>query len=225
MAQQTHLSLKRINVDKTNARIVVITAVAAFLVMFFLVASWSLFGQLTYQNRVISAKKKAVAQLRTNVGSKDSLVTSYKAFVETPQNLIGGTSAGTGPQDGSNAKLVLDALPSKYDFPALTTSVEKLLTENKGKIQTITGVDDEVAQGASVSEGSPKPVEMPFEVTVEGNYANLQQVINAMQLSIRPIKITSLNISGDQQDLTLRVIAKSYYQPEKTLTIKQETVK
>src|SRR6476660_5995690 len=114
---QGQISLKRIGVDKANSRTVGVPAVAGFFTVFFLVASVTLVQQLMYQNKVIGVKKKAVAQLQQNIKASTSLVNSYQAFVSAPQNLIGGNPDGTGAQDGSNAKLVLDALPSKYDFP------------------------------------------------------------------------------------------------------------
>ncbi len=222
---QGNISLKRIGVDKTNARILGITAASAFLVVFFLVASYSLFNQLTYQNRVIAAKRKAVTQLKANLKARDSLVKSYDAFVSTPQNLIGGQQDGNGPQDGSNAKLVLDSLPSKYDFPALTTSLERVALDNKVKIQSISGTDDEVTQTTNQSSGNPQPIEMPFEFSVNGDYAGVQNVISALERSIRPIQVQTIKLTGDQQALTLAVSAKTFYQPEKSLTIQSKVVK
>jgi hypothetical protein len=219
------LSLKRIGIDKTNSRIVGTAAVAAFLVMFFLVASVALFNQLMYQNRVIGVKKKAVTQLKQNITASESLMNSYKAFVSTPQNLIGGNPGGTGPQDGNNAKLVLDALPSRYDFPALTTSIEKLLIDQKVKIQSIAGSDDTVNQTANDASGSPEPIEMPFELTVSGDFQGIQRVITALERSIRPVQIQTLDVTGDQQDLTMKITAKTFYQPEKTLNIQMKAVK
>jgi hypothetical protein len=222
---QGQISLKRIGINKTNSRIVAVTSGAAFLVVFFLVASVALFQQMMYQNRVIAVKKKAVNQLERNIKASETLMSSYEAFVNTPQNLLGGNPNGTGTLDGSNAKIVLDALPSKYDFPALTTSVEKVLIDQKVKIQSISGNDDTVNQAVTDATGSPKPVEMPFEATVGGDFQGVQSVISAFERSIRPIQIQTMEVSGDQQDLTLKIIAKTYYQPEKTLNIKQEVVK
>lgn len=219
------ISLKRVGIDKTNSRIVAVTAGAAFLVVFFLVASVALFQQMMYQNRVIAVKKKAVSQLEENIKASQTLMESYQAFVSAPQNLIGGDPNASGTQDGSNAKLVLDALPSKYDFPALTTSIEKVLIDQKVKIQSINGTDDTVNQATADATGSPQPVEMPFEVTVGGDFAGIQSVISAFERSIRPIQIQTLEVTGEQQDLTLKITAKTFYQPAKTLNIQQKVVK
>lgn len=223
--KQGQVSLKRLGVDKTNSRIVAITAGSAFLVVFFVVASQSLFTQLTYQNRVIGVKKKAVTQLEANIKARDSLVESYKAFVGTPQNLLGGVPEGNGPKDGTNAQIVLDALPSKYDFPGLTSSLEKLLVAQKVKIENIGGTDEEVVQTEQQAGGTGSPVEIPFELTVMGNYESIQGVINTLGLSIRPVQILTTQVTGDQEELTLTLTAKTFYQPDKALNIKTKVVK
>ena len=227
MAQNSNrqLSMKRIGVDKTNARIVAVTAGAAFLVVFFLVAAFSLYGTLTYQNRIIKVKKQAVTQLKKNLVARDSLVASYKTFANQPQNFIGGSSDGSGASDGTNAKLVLDALPSKYDFPAVATSLEKLASDQRVSIQSITGTDDAVAQENQSTTANPLPVEIPFEMKVTGDYVSVQRLITAMEHSIRPIQVQNMQITGDQNELTLAIIAKTYYQPEKMLNINMKVVK
>src|SRR6478672_9562147 len=96
-------STKRSLITKANSTMVITTGVAAFLVVFCLVASKTLLSQANYQNKVIDKKKDAVTQLKANISARDSLVSSYKSFVNTPQNVLGGNPDGTGEQDGDNA--------------------------------------------------------------------------------------------------------------------------
>jgi hypothetical protein len=216
--------MKHMGVSKTNSRIVAVTAGAAFLVVFFAVASVSLYGTLTYQNRIIKAKKEATTQLKANLTARDSLVESYKSFTNSPTNIIGGSADGVGAKDGANAKLVLDALPGKYDFPAVTASLEKLAIEQQVTIESITGTDDEVAQTAQQS-GTPAPVEIPFELKVSGDYLAVQRLVTAMERSIRPVQVQKLQVTGDQKAINLVVTAKTYYQPEKALNIGTKVIK
>jgi len=213
-------------IDKTNARIVVYVSVAAFILVFSLVATKTLISQAGYQNKVIKVKRTAVAQLRADIAATSQLKTAYDAFNSTPQNVLGGNPTGIGEQDGNNAKIVLDALPSSYDFPGLTTSLDTLLNSQKVKINSITGTDDEVAQSANQSSSSPQPVAIPFTTLIEGNYTDVQNVVNTYEKSIRPIQVQTIDISGSQKDkLTLTVTAQTFYQPAKSLKIKQEVVK
>ncbi len=215
---------KRSLITQANSTMVVSTGVAAFLVIFCLVASKTLLSQASYQNRIITAKKTAVAQLKTNISAKDSLVSSYSAFVGTSQNVLGGDPTGTGGQDGDNAKLVLDALPSKYDFPALASSLEKMITAQNLQILSITGTDDEAQQTTDPS-GSPQPVVMPFQVQVSGSYDQIQGLVKLFGSSIRPFQVQTMELSGNQSSMTATITAQTYYQPEKTFKVSSEVIK
>ena len=217
-------SSKRVLIDKANTAVVVVVSVAAFLAVFSLVATKTLISQATYQNRVISGKRDAVNQLKADISAIQQLNKSYNAFNSTTQNAIGGNPNGTGQQDGTNSKIVLDALPSTYDFPALTTSLESLLSIQNVKINTISGTDDEVAQSSNQSSASPSPIAIPFQLSVTSNYDSIKNVVSTFERSIRPIQLTTLDLSGDQKNLNLSVNAETYYQPAKALTINTKVV-
>ena len=217
-------SAKRIQVTKAQATVIATIAGAVFITVFSLVSAKSLWTQRAYQAKVIDKKEKARVQLENNLNAVDGLVASYKNFTSNPTNLLGGNPSGTGEKDGDNARLILDALPSKYDFPALTTSLEKLLVDRKFKIDGITGTDDELAQ-AKAASGDSKPVDMPFQISVTGSDTSVQDLLTVFEKSIRPFQATKLSLKGGTTDLKLVLDAKTYYQPEKTVNIKLENVK
>lgn len=217
-------STKRTLITKANSTMVISTAVAAFVVVFCLVASKTLLSQANYQNKVIGVKKDAVSQLKDNIAARDSLVSSYKAFVDTPQNILGGNPTGTGEQDGDNAKLILDSLPSKYDFPALVASLEKMANSQGLQIVSITGTDQEAEQQGS-AEGAPQAVPMPFELQVSGSYEAVQGLVKMFGNSIRPFQIQTIELSGGQTNMTATINAQSFYQPEKTFKVQTEVLK
>ena len=217
-------SSKRVLIDKANTAVVIVVSVAAFLAVFSLVATKTLINQAAYQNRVISGKRVAVNQLKSDLSAVQQLKKSYDAFNSTTQNAIGGNPNGTGQQDGNNSKIVLDALPSAYDFPALTTSLESLLSTQNVKINTISGTDDEVAQSTNQSSATPSPIAIPFQLSVTSNYDSIKNVVSTFERSIRPIQLTTLDLSGDQKNLNLSINAETYYQPAKALTINTKVV-
>jgi hypothetical protein len=219
------VSSKRALIDKNNTTIVAVTSVAVFVVVFAMVAAKTLASQATYQNHVISAKRAAVKQLKEDITAGNQLKTSYQAFVGTSQNVLGGSPHGSGAQDGDNAKIMLDALPSNYDFPALATTLETLLTNANVQITSIIGTDDELAQNSNQTSPSPEPVAMPFEVTVTGDYTAIQNLVSLFDRSVRPFQIQTLTISGDQSKLTLHITAQTFYQPAKSLKIGTTVVK
>ncbi len=218
-------SPKRQLIDKSNQKVVIMTSLAAFVVVFCLVASKSLFSQMMYQNNIVKAKKQTLTQLKSDYQAAQNLESSYQQFVGTAQNVIGGNPSGTGGNDGDNGKIVLDALPGQYDFPALATSLNKILTGQGVKIQSIAGTDDEVAQSQQKETATPEPVPMPFQVSTSGNYQSIVNTVRTFELSIRPMQVQSLTLSGDDANLTLTLAAQTYYQPQKIFKLTSEVIK
>jgi Tfp pilus assembly protein PilO len=206
---------------------VIATTVAAFALIFALVAGKTLASQLSYQNRVIDAKKTALTRLRGDLAARTTLKASYDGFVAQNPNVIGGDMNGTASsKDGDNAKIILDALPSKYDFPALTTSLEKLITDQNLKIVGITGTDDEAAQAENATSPNPEPIAMPFQVQVNGSYQSIQNLVNVLLVSTRPFQIQTLELSGvDKANMVANISAQTFYQPQKDLKITTQVVK
>lgn len=226
MAIKQQISTKRLAISKANTQVVVTVAVAAFLTVFSLVAAKTVFSQNRYDAKVIKAKEKAHSQLQKNIKAYDSLVDSYKTFNGKEKNVIGGSAAGTGDNDGSNSKIVLDALPSSYDFPALTSSLEKILTDRGLKVSSITGTDDQLNQQANSSSPTPQAVPIPFSFTItDANYESVSQLIAKLQQSIRPIQIDSITLTGGTSSMTLLVNAHTSYQPAISLKVIKKEVK
>lgn len=216
---------KRLGIDKANATMLLVVAMTSFIVAFSLVASKSLISQSRYQSRVIAEKQKALKQLNENNKNITSLVASYKSFVEQPQNILSGNPAGNGPIDGDNSKIILDALPSKYDFPGLISSIEKVLKDGGYQLASIGGLDDEIAQQNTATE-TPQPVAIPFPLSVKSkDEASSQKLLTILERSIRPMYVDRLSVAANKEDLTVSIIAKSYYQPEKTLSITTKVIK
>lgn len=227
MAKKTkaELSTKRVAIDQSKAQLVIIVAVAAFVTVFCLMASKAVLSQNQYQARVVTAKEKARNQLQTNIETFNDLQKSYNAFNSTATNVIGGNSEGTGDRDGNNSKIILNALPSTYDFPALTSSLEKIFKDRNIQVGSITGVDDQVAQQSNLSSPEPKAVEIPFTVELTNvSYKSVIEAIDTMQKSIRPIKIDSLEISGGSRSMNAKITAHTYYQPAKGINLKKVVI-
>jgi hypothetical protein len=224
MASQ-EFSPKRAAIDKANARLLTIVAITVFIAIFSLVASKALLDQRAYQARVIAKKEQARDTLKDNIAAVETLNSSYQEFANSSVNVLGGSPSGKGDKDGENPRIVLDALPSKYDFPALTTSIEKLLKDNNISLDGITGTDDEVAQSANVSSDSPTPSEIPFTIEANTSANKSKDLVELFERSIRPFKIKKLQITGEGGQLKVTLDGVTYYQPSKTLSVRNEVVK
>lgn len=224
MATNMRLSTKHLQISKANTMITATVAIASFITVACLVASRAMLQQRSYQAKVITEKELAVKTLADNIKAVDTLVTSYKEFIGRPTNVIEGATVGTGDRDGDNAKIVLDALPSKYDFPAIATSLEKILTQQNFTINDITGTDDEIAQGAKENT-APEVVEIPFAFSVEGAYDAMNVLIETLERSIRPINITTLEFTvGGDSKVQMNIEAKTFYQSEKQFNVSTKVV-
>ena len=212
--EKSRVSIKHLQIDKANMQVVIAVAAAAAIVIFAIIASLSLFNKMKYQNKVISLRSKANKQLEANIVATTALVKSYEAFDGAAESVIGNSD--------KNSTVVLNALPSKYDYPALLSSLEALISNSGSKITSITGTDD--AANAQNNSIAPKPVEIPFEITASGNYASSQKLVTDLERSTRPFQITALTLTGKDAELTTVVKAKTYYQPETKLGIKEELV-
>jgi Tfp pilus assembly protein PilO len=219
-----NFSPKRIQINRANATMIGVIAAASFVVIFSLIACKALLSQRAYQSKVIEKKQDAKRQLEENIKAANTLTTAYQEFIGSAENILKGSSSGSGDRDGDNARIILDALPSKYDFPALATSLEKILSDKAYTIQSIGGTDDELSQKSNVATPTPIPLEIPFQINISGSYPAMQNVISVFERSIRPIQIQSLELSGNDSLMRLSLSAKTFYQPEKSLNITTEVV-
>jgi Tfp pilus assembly protein PilO len=230
-------SLKRLQTDKENRTMIVAAAIASCIVIFVLISGHTLIGQMSFHSKVISAKQTAYNQLQQDIIADNRLNASYQQFAGKSTNIIGGSSTGTGAKDGDNGKVILDALPSQYDFPALTTSIQSLLSSQGVNIDGITGTDEQasvsssgaiVATSGSTSTTTSTPIgdsiAMPFQFNVDGSYQSIENLFTTFEASIRPFQFQTFQISGNQSDLTLSVTAQTFYQPQQDFTITSETV-
>lgn len=225
MAQQETLmqnsakSSKQAAVDKNQATIFAVVAIASVITVGSIMIAKGLWTQSSYLGRVAGKKEAAVKQLESNKVAVSSLTEAYQQLNNQSPNLLGGTPDGLGPKDGSNSTLILDALPNTYDFPALASSLEKLLFGYN--IENIGGSDDSIAQQEL---GAGSPVEIPFSFGVTTSYDGLKQLIDTFDKSIRPFQIVQLDVEGTNSDLKVNVQAKTYYQPDTGMQITTEAV-
>ncbi len=225
MVPKLQFSSKRLQIDRANATMIISIAVAVFVLIFSVVAVKALWSQRSYQARVIKSKEEARDQLKKNIDTVSKLAQSYQQFVTAPENVLGGSSTGAGEKDGDNAKIVLDALPSKYDYPALASSVEKILTDKGFMINDITGTDDEANQSGKEASQKPEAVEMPISFSVTGAYKPIQDLVPMFELSIRPFILKKITLSAqDKGKLDLKMDLSTYYQPKKNLKITTKDV-
>ncbi|HEY5549865.1 MAG TPA: hypothetical protein VIK37_01520 [Candidatus Saccharimonadales bacterium] len=219
---------KRLKVDKSESRLLMIVAVATIVTVFSLVSAKTLLGQAAYHKRVLDARRDALKQLEANIEAANKLVSQYQIFqTGNTTNIIGGknsTDTNLQPPDGDNARLVLDALPSKYDFPALISSLAKILDNSGFQNKTIDGKDE---SGSVSSDPIANPKATTITLTVNGtaNYQAVKNLIKDFERSTRPFDITKMDIKGTESNMAVTLTLNTYFQPALTLNLTTKEVK
>lgn len=214
------ISQKRGQIDKNQATTFAFVAIAAVFTVASLVISKGIWDRTRYMAKVVEKKEIAVKQLNDNKDAVSKLGETYKSFNSQNPNLLGGSIEGPGDKDGSNSTLVLDSLPNKFDFPALASSLEKMLLGYS--TGSIGGTDSNTTDApASPSSGA---MEIPFTFDATTDYTGLKELISSFNRSIRPFHITKVELSGTNNELKANFTAKTFYQPDTTLKITTETV-
>lgn len=212
------VSVKHMQIDKAGSAIVLSISVATAVTIFSLVSVKTLLSQASYQRNVVNDKHVAINQLKSNIDAVNALVAQFKIFDSATPNMIGGSSSNSsnGPKDGDNARITLDALPSQYDFPALVSSIEKVMKVN-GLTDTTIGGTDESAQNSNDPAIEPVPVPIALTVGGSGSYNATQDLVKDFERSTRPFDPVTLQLSGDTSSMKLTLSMNTYYQQAKSL--------
>jgi Tfp pilus assembly protein PilO len=199
-------SAKRRAITKASTTIMSILVLTSIVVSFSMVGLKFLWDLRAYHSRVTEEKEQVRDTLSTNIENIGLLKTSF--------NLL--------EQSKVDSKLVLDALPSKYDFPALATSVESLVTRSGLILSSFSGDDLEKEAVNRITD--PEPIEIPLNISVEGPYKNLIKFVDILSKSIRPMQVNRIEIQGTDENIRADILLSSFYQPGVSLEVETRTI-
>lgn len=228
MNLKLQMSTKHVQISKAQSTMLAVTAAATVISVFCLVSSKALIAQAKFQSHVISARSAAADQLQANVETAKNLATQYNQVFENsgPTNVLGGqntTSATAVPPDGDNGRIVIDALPTSYDYPALLTSLSKLMAQDGIGTPAIGGSDQSTLVDNTPSSN---PTATNIDVTISGTsgYKSVQSLVRDLERSIRPFDITKFSLNGSENNMAMSLSVTTYYQPAKTLNLNTKEV-
>lgn len=228
MKIKTNLNTKSLQIDKNQSTILAVVVVATIISIFCLTSSKVLLSKALYQRRVINARNASAKQLDDDIKTASALNDRYKVFLGSDgENIIGGSSAGgdaAAPPNGDNGKIVLDALPTKYDFPALLTSLSNLLANDGVGAQSIGGTDQSPTID-STPVYDPQVANIDLTISGASTYNGAKKLLSDLEHSIRPFDVTHFTLTGNESNLTITLNLTTYYQPAKTLSIPSKEIK
>ena len=218
-----HVSAKHLEVNKAETNILATVAIGVAITIFSLFGIKSQLSEISYNQRVLNAKHKAATQLKANLAAAKTLAATYQTFAAQDPNVLGGEATGQGSVDGTNAQIVLDALPSTYDAPALASTIEKILNGQNVSIQSIS-VKDDPSANPDQAVALPTVHLIPFSFTDQASYSVNQKLLKDFERSIRPFDVQTLNLSGSDSNLTMQASLNTYYQPPRAIDLSNTKV-
>ena len=220
---------KRTQIAQASRTMYIWIAVASALIGTAVVVSIFLVQKLAYNEKVLAVKQTTVSTLDHNLSVIDGLKTDVQALDANSALL----SVKANENDQA-LQVVLDALPAEANSLALGASLQnKLLAGIQGdytlkslRVSPVTGI--ETATDATVVDAAATGVtntQIDFSFSVKGDQSALRQILQNLERSIRTIVVTSLNLDTQSGGLTMTVEGHAFYQPAKTIELKDEVVK
>ena len=221
---------KRQQISNANRTMFAWVAAVSAVVGIAIVGSILLYQKAAFNERVLSVKDKTVSTLRENNKVVPDLEDKIRQM-NTNQAL----KDSMGANQTQPIRVVLDALPSEANSPALGSSLQtKFLNDPALRIESLSvdpvvGVESQTSsnvQDASSSSTSANEITFRFAVSVDINNANaLKELLQRLERSIRAIDITSLKVEAQSNRLLLSVEGRAFYEPAKTVQLQEKAVK
>lgn len=226
-------SLKKLQqISQQNKIMFLWIAGASVVVGISLVLTLFLVQKIAYKDKVLAEMDKTSSQLDKNIKN-------IKGLRENISKLNSNEAlASTKLEETDKAiQSILDAMPAKGNPAALASSLEKnLLLGIPGITIEAIGVQAESSDTAAASSTSNSATtvvadqtgEISFTFTVKTDSMNnkpLQDVLEKIEKSIRPINITNITISSQDDKLTMTVDGVSYYKIAQKVELIDKVVK
>jgi Tfp pilus assembly protein PilO len=194
---------------KNSNYIALLVAISVVVILVGGLAVKKLGTDFLHNQRIITQKNKAQTTLSADVISAKAITNQYQTL-------------------GSQTQTIHDALPTENDLPGLANAVEAMgtatgasLTDVNDTASTTGATTAAPATGANSNAATALPVSIGMDVS----YTNLDRFLAALESSVRPIQVSSIQLAGTNASLVVTVNATTYYQPPVSFKIGEETVK
>lgn len=164
--------------------------------------------------KVVDAKTRASNQLDLNLQDAPRLVDNYR-------------------QLGDRSTLIAAALPDTTDLPGLLVLLENISSDAGLKLKSVEPgfIADSLSSASTAKTATdtsvdpPKPKTFAVNAALDGSYPTLQKFVADMELSARPLRIDSIQLSGSGNALSAQLGLTTYYQDKGKLPYGKEVIK
>ena len=223
---------KRQQIANANRMMFTWVAIVSAIVGIALVMSLFLLQKAWFNEKVLGEKSKTASTLVHNNEVIEKLKDEIRVL-NTNEDLKSAMAAG----ESEPIQVVLDALPSEANSSALGSSLQEkflndpALTIESLNVDPVAGVEsqsDSNVQDASASSETTGKNEITFRFSVStgvNNASALKSLLQRLERSIRAIDITTMTVETQGTKLVLTVDGNAFYEPAKTVELKDKTVK
>ena len=171
-----------------------------------------LFASIQLSAKIMDKKSQAAETLEKNLEAAPLLIKAYDELGEDKRTLVE------------------HALPSDDDYSGLIALIERVGGVSAMSVQSIAlagvansaPVTDTVAVGTN---GPTSPEQLNFTTNLTGSYAGVKAMLQNLELSARPMKVTQISLSGTNPGLTAQIGLTTWYEKSANLKLGKETVK
>lgn len=223
---------KRQQIAKANRMMFMWVAGVSVVVGIAAVASLFLVQKALFNEKVLAEKSKTATTLERNNEVVEELQNQIRVLNTSDRlkdNMV--------PGETQPVQVVLDALPSTANSSAFGASLQQRFLKANGirldslNVEPIQDaenqtLDSSLTTTALASGTQDYPVQFNFSVSTNSNNpAALKDLLTRLGRSIRPITLTNVVIEAQGSRLTLRAEGKTYYQPTRTVDLRDKVVK
>lgn len=217
---------KREQIRSNNKQLFLWVAGGSIVVSFSLVISVFLVKQLIFNEKVLTEKGISSKNLATNIVNAKQLDENVNELRSNPSL----KSARSNPEE-NNLDVIIDALPYDGNTVDLGASLQDVIVsgvsvDSLGVLGS-DSVDAALDDGTSVvteAIGSSQPSKFSFGIS--GTPDEIKGFIDRLNRSIRPIKITQMQLQpAGEGKITVTATAETYYQPSTVFELKEKVVK
>jgi Tfp pilus assembly protein PilO len=160
-------------------------------------------GAYALNSRVSSKKAQAISTLQSDVTAYNTLEPTYRDLVSKGED-----------------QLILEALPTTPDITALAAALDAQGSQSGVQVQSVSTSTATTLPG-NVAGATP----MNVSVSATGSYSQLMQFLKTIEQSARPMKVSSVNLSGTANAVSASLSILTYYAPAANPQMTTEVVK
>lgn len=214
---------KRQQISKANRTMFLWVVIASAVIGVAVVSTVFLTQRLFFNERVLLKKQETVSTLRENNDTIETLKDEIRA-INTNQALLDSRASN----EDQPLQVILDALPSDANSTALGASLQEVLLKVPDVTLESLSVDSVESDDSDIATETTTDNAIGFTFTISVPRAdsdNLKQLLVRLERSIRAINVISLSVEAQGGRMLMSVAAEAYYEPAKSATLKEETVR